>query len=491
MNIIATYEAGTTEREYYLDRAEAVACLTIPEVNPRGDYGTSGASGGSGAYKLTASGVESAPPASSSSGSLVHSCGQPYSTAGTSAVTTLASTILSLLFPINIPWFKLKPTDGVLAQLDKQTSQVSEILARLENSIKDRFLEHQGHATVLQALYEVIICGNVVLQKLPDNEGLRYIPLRSFVVKRFNGKVAYLCVKEEYPDAERPGQESCLYTLVDYRKGEVWQQKTGQDNASRVNVTPSHYMVVTTSVPSMANYATGFALRYYGLMHQINSLSHDMARAVQIAAKALMIVDESSGWNPKDIAKAQPGGILLGNKDSIGWLTAGEKLGEWTWVYQAIEIMKRDLAQSFALGLSQQPELNTDRQTAESVRRLAQELDAAAGAIAQVLQTSCQKPLAQAYLEDELMKMPGDEELLAQIKPLVTSGSSALSRLSELQQLVQWIQTFLANDPTFIQQIDTMALFRHGAEVIGLPVSDFVRQAPQPGQQPPAGGMAA
>jgi hypothetical protein len=463
VNIIKTYEAGVQNREYYLSKADAVARLTIPEVNPRGVYGN----------------TSTASSASQQGQPAIHTCGQPWSTAGTAAVTTLGSTILSLLFPVTQPWLTLKPSITPLKQAEEQSASWTEVMGTFERRINESMLRHQYHATMLQTLYEVIIAGNAVVHKLPGDDGLRLIPLRNFIVKRYNGQPAYLCICEELPTPENPDKCAKLYTFVDYRKGEVWQQQDNQIEAAKVDVKASHYIVVTTSVPSMADYATGFALRYYGAMYLINQLASDMARAVQIAAQAVMVISEDSGWNPADIQNAKPGQILVGNKDALGWVMAGEKLNEWTWVYQAIEVAKRELAQAFALGLSQQPELNKDRQTAASVERLAAELDAAAGAIAQVLQTTLQRPLAQAYLEDELANDKDAEALVKAIRPVVTSGYSALSRLNELQKLYELLGQFVQYDPTITQRLDTMRLFLHGASILGLPVQEFIRQAPE------------
>src|ERR1043165_4967049 len=173
------------------------------------------------------------------------------------------------------------------------------------------------------------------------------------------------------------------------------------------------------------------------------------------------------------IQRLQPGQAVMGPvgmggmdvQRALQWFSAQMKLSEWTWVYQALEVKKRELSKNFALGLTQQPELNTDRQTAESVRRIAQELDAAVGAIAQVLQTTLQLPLAKAYLREQLADSP---TLFEATKPIVTSGNSAMSRLAELQSLFQLIGMFI-NDPKFAAQIGTIGLFRHAADIIGVP----------------------
>jgi hypothetical protein len=483
MNLQQVYDSGCSERDEYLQKADALARLTLPELAPLGRGGN-----------VSHSGIQNV------SGPYHHDLPQPFSAAGTSAVTSLCSTMLSLLFPLNVPWFEVRVVDSTtlaLAEAAGQAAGLDGALADLEHRMLDRLMADQYHAHLLEALFRIVIEGQVIVQKLPNRKGLRIIPLRSFTVKRFNGELYFTCFKEEMPNPDQPDKSECLYTYVDYQKREVWQQVGDQGQATRVALRSGDFIVATTRIPTMENYSTGLALRFFGAIYNINQMSFDMTRATSIAAKALLLINPESGFTANDIAKAVSGQALIGPEgmsaeQCFQWFSAAMKLNEWNWVYLALASEKQELAKNFALGLTQQPGLNTDRQTAESVRRLTQELDASVGSHAQVLQVTLQRPLAEAYLSDELGAAP---DVLQKLKPIVTSGSSAMSRLAELERLIQWVGTFLS-DPTFAQQIDTMSLFRHGAKIIGVPVDSFIRQAPQQGQQPPqgqapAGGQAA
>lgn len=439
----------------FLIAADNLSRLTLPELNPSGNVNGS---------------------QSNYSGPFRHDLEQPYSSVGTTAITGLGATLLGILFPVNVPWHELQIEVPLGREItgEGQTA-LDEVLVTIERRISDRLDRHQYKAILLQALYRVLVEGQVVIHRLPSGRGLRHIPLRSFVVERFAGQVQFIVIKESLKDRE--GNESDLYTLVDYDKDEVWQQRRDEEPKQVGGVHAGDYILATTSIPDHDNYVYGYSSRFFGSLHHINSLQHDLIRASNIAAKSVMFLQEGSGLQPEMLARMRPGQVFMGDPQAIQWLTVEGKISDWAWVQEAVDRQAFELNKNFALSLSQRPDLVRDRQTAESVRRLAQELDSAVGAVAQVLQMTLQRPLAEAYLRDVLAEAQ-IPELEDDMKVVVTSGASALSRLSELQQLFILLEKFLA-DPSFQQRVDTVEIFSHAAKVIGVPVSDFIREPAQ------------
>ncbi|HYF15763.1 MAG TPA: portal protein [Phycisphaerales bacterium] len=279
MNILELYDELVPKREPFLQEADRIARLTLPHLDVLG-------SGKRRSYETDDADLRAT--------------ARPYSDAGAQAVSQFAAALKALLLPPNAMWFKL----AVPVEFETQLQQVGPeavaamdgMLAMAEDKPRSKMAEHGVYGECEEGFRRLLIEGQQVCHV--TSEGFRMLPLRCFCVKRKNGKVVRIVIKEEtYED----GEEAALYTLVDYAKGGVWQQTDKQKTARRVNASPKQYFVVTSMKPTAGcDYATSFASLYQGTLYTINFLSKKIQEITHWAAVNVLGIDPSLQITPQE-----------------------------------------------------------------------------------------------------------------------------------------------------------------------------------------------
>ncbi|MGH7130330.1 MAG: portal protein [Phycisphaerales bacterium] len=450
-----------------------LADLTVPRLNPKGIRGSSG-NGGMVSNKFV--GYQSLP--------------RPLNNAGTRCVTGLASTLVSLLVPTSTDWFDLDIPLEIKATLDPTTYEASKTLtAVLKQRIFDLQMEHGLPAQLAAAMPRLLVEGQFVIQV--TNERLRFIPLRSFGVSRYNGKVCKIIIQELADDQNKDSNDEVyLYTLVDYEKDKVYQQKTGQKDARVVDFSPKQYVLPTTSVPQIENYACGYAWDYYGTIFEINKKTESLSKIVTMAGISALFIDPNALFTPREFMDALQQGknIISGFAKDISPFTMQEKLADAAAITADIQRLEADLARAFLLGIYLY-EQGVQPKTATEIMKRTQEVDAATQALASTLMNTLQKPLVEAYMHvlDINIQIQGKPA----IRPVIIAGSSKLSKLVQANGLLSAMQAAAAINPQFVQQIDGTKVFKMIAQANGVLDADSYllppqAQMPQQGQVPPA-----
>lgn len=456
------YQSGVAERSEYLDNAEALAVITLPELRVKGSASSFSINK---VYDEKRKGRVAA----------------IYNNAGTLALAGLASTMQAVHFPNQVDWFRLSFDASMEAALIRKgiTNQQKkdEAIRITSNRVKEKLAQLNYQAAVGRINLRLLVEDNVLV--VVDSEQIRVMPLRSMTCRRYGGKLAWVCYLEQVQKDGSATELENQYTWIDYQNGEVWQQKESAKQARRVRMSPKQAFVVTSTVPEDTNYVCSFGFRHYGLIYAINNFSFHLHRAAAIASKAIMLIRPESGLTADDFADLQGGMALEGDPEAVAWLNAGMAINQWEWVMNYINELKQQLSKGFALDLLSQPYFAQPRSATE-VALINQSVDQHVASLAQTTQNTLVKPLVEAVLEvlKQEPKNPSEPDLLEELTPIVTSGTSQFDALVQFQKLLQGFAMAAQFDNTLVARIDSLKLLQKWASITGVDVEDYIRELP-------------
>lgn len=333
-----------------------------------------------------------------------------------------------------------------------------------------------------RVLLRVIVEDNVLV--IVDDDMMKTVPLRNFIVKRLNGKPRYVCYTEDVIKESDPSQTEKIFTYVDFDKNEIWQQKESNKNAKRVKGESKQYFVVTSYIPEDGDdYCCSFGFRHYGLIYAINNFSYHLHRAAAIASKSIMCIDPNSNLTPETVQGLQGGQAFVGRPTDMQWLESTQKISDWSWVQTYLEQLKMQLSKSFALDILNQPQ-TVQPKSATEIQIMAQAVDSHVASLAQTLQVTLVKPLVEACLA-VIKTQTGLPEIFNNITPIVTSGTSSFDAMVEYQKLLQGFATVAQFDPTILQRIDSVKLLETWSSFTGLNTNNYLKPLDQSQIQQP------
>lgn len=459
MNIQTIYDDLVAKRQSHLNNADEVARISLPDLNVRGNVTT----------------------VRNNSTADLKAISRPYSNAAAHAIGRLATTLQALVVPPNTNWFMLDlPVDVKLtlqiaeAQGQAQAGTVEGIqgLARqAETLVLEKMAEHDLYGKIGDAFRRLLVEGQVLFHVTKDF--MRVIPLRCFVVERFNGNVTRVVIKEEYT---KDGEDYDLFTLVDYEAGKVWQQKSTSQNAKVIKATPRQYFVASSMVRDYEDYATSFASIYYPTIYSINFLSKKIHEISHWAALNVIALSPALGMTVAEFKEklekgdnvfslpVQPNGVAEG----IGFISAQPKLADLAALTSELQRQQDMLSKAFSLGIASQTTalMGRERVTAQEIFARSTDVDADAQSHAATLMSTFQRPLVEAYLEilGVQLQLPDGRET---VKPVILAGANLLSRMVKVNQLLGSISTIANFNPEFVRGLNLQALFMEVAQAQG------------------------
>ena len=426
------YNALSSERDPFLNRARDSAKLTIPSLMPPDSH--------SGHDKLPT----------------------PYQGLGARGVNNLSSKLVLALMPPNAPFFKLSVDDYALEELtqDKNArAEVEKALSTIERAVKDEIEAQAMRVTVAEIIKQLLVAGNC-LAYLEPNGRLKMFRLDSYVVRRDSvGNVLEIvteekiaidalpaktrdAVKEKHlsesnPDENVMDKEVSLYTHVirEDSKWKVYQEVKGEKVEGTEGSYPldnSPWMALRLTSIDGESYGRGYVEEYYGDLRSLEALTQAIVEGSSAAAKVLFLVNPNGVTKAKNLAQAKNGAIISGNAEDVSVLQT-QKHADFRIAYQTIEEITSRL--SFAFLLNTAVQRGGERVTAEEIRYMASELEDALGGVYSILSQEFQYPLVNRLLHNlqkrkKIPPLPKEE-----IKPTLTTGVEALGRGHDLQRL--------------------------------------------------------
>ena len=418
------YTSLEGKRWNYVDRARSASKLTLPYVMPDEGFGS-------------------------------HSrLDTPFQGVGARGVNNLASKLLLALLPPNAPFFRLAVDEYGLKAEGAPEELITDIETSLQQ-VESAFMEEVSRGTYRTAIHEalkhLVITGNALLY-VPNDGGIRVFHLDRYVVERDPmGNVLTIATKETLAYSTLSAQmkevaglhdkgddDTCdLYTAVcrEEKGWRVWQEINGNTiptSEGYFALDKSPYIPLRFCRIEGEAYGRGYVEEYLGDLQSLEALTKAIVEGSAAAAKVLFLVNPNGTTRAKTLAESPNGAIVQGTANDVSVLQL-DKFNDFRVAQETIETIKDRLGHAFLLtsGVVR----NAERVTAEEIRMLGQELEAALGGLYSLLSSEMQLPLVNRLMEvmnkkKTLPTLPKDV-----VKPIIITGVEALGRGHDLQKL--------------------------------------------------------
>ncbi len=453
-------------RNTFLDDAEEVARLTIPKIEPKG-------------VKIDE---------------------RPFTASGALAIRSISSFTVKTLMPTGINYVDLSLSKKIDAEVKKELGEdalkdVDARMQKLRDDVIESLREKNVRSRSIPAVRRNIIEG--ATGAFLDEGGIQFFPLRDLVVRRSKGKVFYaIFQEEEVPDPTEPEtitagsgddrnrQRKMVHTEVDFINKKVRRQGPDDDAPKDIDseeISAHQYFVFTAEVPDVADYTTGYAENYRPLFNQINLLELSLGQASAAAATVVPVARAGSVFadDPDILRRRRPGEIIAGAvPDDLGFITAGVKINEWSWVANMLAFHRDDLARAFAMGLKDRP---LSEESATKTLAVIDELNEQTADLLSSYDETFLSNLVKAEIHLQNKIAPVFEDLDVDIVDItqvdVVTGASAFEIQKSLGKLIErWLPQIRVMDPTML--IDGVVLADKIGSTIPIKTAGMWTKAP-------------
>lgn len=397
-SVAARYAVLKQRRSPYEDRARACARLTVPAAFPLVDNG-----GDSSTVKIVT----------------------PYQGIGAEGVSSLASKMLLALMPPNTPCFRLRVPDQIQREALKEqegddiVTRLEKGLSRVEQAVQEHIEASGDRPAMYDGFLQLLIAGNALLYCDKDG-GIRLFRLPYYVVRRsFMGVPVEIITHEKVDHTQLPPdvltiireQGGCqglgddsrdrtaekqydLYTYV--TRGDkqwfTWQEcqgvkVPGSDGSFPLDACP--FIPLRMYRSDGEDYGRSFVEQYLGDLKTLEALTQAIIEGSAAAAKVLFMVKPNGFTKPKTLQNAPNGAIVDGDEADVGVLQLGKSSDFRTALETSLRVEQR-LAKAFLL--VDGTRRDAERVTAEEIRAVANELEAAFGGVYSILAQEFQQP---------------------------------------------------------------------------------------------------
>lgn len=436
-------------RKKFLDRAEEIAKLTIPSIEPRG---------------LLLSDVA-------------------YSHDGAQAIRGLSSSIRRVLMPPNRTWFRLQLTADMQQKIEAAVAESGgdsdAIMAQIDLTIRDRMVESEKQinsflhrrkvkSRIARAITRNLIEGFNVIRVLKDQ--VNVFPLRLITAYRQHGELKFYVLKEEkamdvksFDDND--GAPIYIYTLIDVVNKEVWQsQSDGEAQKVKPEVDGGdyrQYIAFNSEMPDTEHYPDSFGYMFLTLFNEIDALVMDLGEAAANAAWAVLGISPESSLSPTEVINWKSGQAYKFSPEQLQWLSSATKLTDFGIVNKRLETLQAERRKVFGAGVRDRSPGDV---TATQILQEVEELDEQTADLLVNFDETLLVPLATgvAVVEGILeFEVPGVE---SPIEAIVTTGNSALQRQISIMRMLQAMPIIQSLDPGLYNR---RATFELTAEIEG------------------------
>lgn len=389
-------------------------------------------------------------------------------------VSNLASRLLLSLFPPQLPFFSLEPSEAALLEAkqegatDEQIAaikdEVSRYLQQATRLISSNLSRDKFRSKIHLALLHVIVSGNACID-LTGKKGIGVHTLRDFAVQRDASdnllavitckKMSLAAVPEDIQqqymmesphltEAEsfNPVEHQVNVYTVMRRSDDGMQWNTHQEVESfRVDGSDGTFPIdapplIPVRFRPVAGYAygTGHIDDLIGDIRTLHTLQRSLTIAAEESAKVYWVKRPGSMIQSKDLQKPT-GTILIGEPGDLTAVRA-DKGSDMAAAAGQLATVEARLGQAM---LSSSPR-NAERVTAAEIRLISNQLEQALGGAYSALAAEVQAPLANSYLlrAQRQNEMPTFSRSDLDVRP--TTGLDALGRNTEAQNYSLFVQ---------------------------------------------------
>jgi hypothetical protein len=433
---------------------------------------------------------------------------------------------LLALLPPNAPFFRLVidryELDKAKQELgpeggEQLRTDLEKALADVERSVSQEVEVQNFRNGIFQALKNLLITGNSLLY-LPDEGGMRVFKLDRYVVKRDPmGNVTHIAVKETVapmmlPESVREEvyrqekENSCdLYTAI-VREGDkykVYQDVKGmliEESMGEYPIDKSPWLPLRYTQIDGEDYgrgfveeylgdlkslealtkaivegsAAGFVEEYLGDLKSLEALTKAIVEGSAAAAKVLFMVNPNGTTRARTLAEAPNGAIVQGSEGDVSVLQLN-KFNDFRTAQATMNGITDRLSQAFLLtsGVVR----DAERVTAEEIRMLSQELEAALGGLYSLLSQELQLPIVSRLMDKmskskRLPKIPKDI-----VKPTIVTGVEALGRGNDLNRLDMFLAgaNQIVGPQAVTQYLNVSDYFKRRATALGIETEGLIK----------------
>ena len=418
----------------------------------------------------------------------------PYQGIGARGVNNLSSKLLLALLPPNAPFFRLVIDRYELEKSgmgDDFKTELESALSEVERAVSQEVEVEAFRVGVFEALRLLVITGNALLY-LPDEGGMRVFRPDRYVVKRDPmGHVTHIATKETVapmmlPESVRnevyrdSKEDTCeLYTAVVRKEDKyvVYQDVKGmaiEEAAGEYPLDKSPWLPLRYTRIDGESYGRGFVEEYIGDLKSLESLTKAIVEGSAAAAKGGFMVNPNGTTRARTLAEAPNGAIVQGSDGDVSVLQL-EKFNDFRVAQTTMAGIQDRLSHAFLLNSN--VVRDAERVTAEEIRMLSQELEAALGGLYSILSQEFQLPLVERLMtrmsrNDRLPKLPKDI-----VKPTIVTGVEALGRGNDLNRL----DLFLAGANQVVgpdavaQYVNIGDYFKRRATALGIDTEGLIK----------------
>lgn len=436
-------------REPFLSRAKRCSALTIPSLIPN-FTGTNYRHNGGESFDV------------------------PWQSMGSRCVNNLASKLMLTLLPPNVPFFRLVvQRSGMYKDMAEQdpelSSEIERGLSKIERLVVEQSAASSDRVVIHEALKHLIVGGNALLYIPGRDEPARCYHLPDYVVRRApNGDVLEIIIREAVTFASLPDGVKSSILESDNTEGRDTTVGLSRDSTTRIidiytgirrDEAANRWLVRQEchdvlipgsdgSYPIDAcpwipmrfirvdgeDYGRSYVEEYYGDISSLDALYQALVEGAAACAKLLFMISPNSIIKADDIAEAPNLGFVTGSREDVTVLQA-EKYGDFRVTKEMIAELERRLAHAFILNSAVQRD--GERVTAEEIRRMVEDLEAALGGVYSLMAVEFQLPYVQVRLRqlEEAGVLPELPKGL--VKPAIVTGVEALGRGNDKTKLLE------------------------------------------------------
>lgn len=378
---------------------------------------------------------------------------------GSGFINSLSNKLSTSLLSLTRPFFRLKVDpkvveDLIQSQVIENKTSLDVELAQIEKKTVAQLDVMNLRPNLTHALQLSMVTGDVLI-KIPDKgkEGkVKTYELRNYVVERsLDGTLLQIIIKEKVrfkalseanqkivqTDGMRPEDsenELDMYTRL-YLDEERWKLEQSiddaiLDNKGSWNQDTFPYLVLPWSLRQGEMHGRGIIEDHAGDFSELERISDSISKLVAIKSRIILLVNPNAMSSPQDLNAANDGDSVAGVEDDFKLLNFAEKSPD----LQELRAIQADIEQRLSKVFLVFTARDSERTTAEEVRRTANELESNLGGVFSSFAEGFQKPLAKILL-DRI-----DFELSEDIEPVIVTGLDSLSRNSELESVTRVIQ---------------------------------------------------
>lgn len=467
MNLPGLYESWMQDRDRILGFAEETAALVNPTLSPKG----------------------------------IVSSDRPDTSAGIQAHRTLRSSLVKTILPPGFKSFEIgfKPKVAALVEPAIQGGKAA-IRAKFmerEREVYDALESKMVRPRVGGCIGRLTVESTSVVINYFDR--LKVIPMRSFVVDRVDGEVRCVIICEaRIPDpldppaeaddlnARQPGDVDApvnpaeqkndeklkVYTLVHFKKKQVWRQ-VGDDQPMRVDTLKpsdpeflSHRMVIVAvgEVPDVDPYPIPYFYNFLRLIKHLNHVDGSLLDAMTASAMNLLRISKNSDLadNPDSVSKKKPGEPIVADENEVGWVKNDTKMRDWQFAASMRAQLMQELRNLTASSLGDS-QFGKDT-SATAVLEIINQLSDQVAELMSALEETLHRPLIESEYYLQELERPMFPELavaaskenksfdsLSIVKVDVKTGVAAIERQrSILKFITQGLGAIKNLDPQFM-----------------------------------------